>query len=233
MNIKDFTDACLQETDGNNDNRIVNKCIQLQTKREAYQLIPLNDKQYYPFYKNSALIAEDYQLIIGLLNAKNLLYSNRAKLYTTLHNLCGETSRYFDDYKGAFAFPFLIQKKGDHEFGYTLNLTSVRSSIEFQIRKIVLETETIQTNIIHAPFPCFDREEIRHVCLSFISMLTQYFETIKDAPKHPFYKIIPSELTMFGNLTGDYFDVTYDSEEKLRANIQHAQTVLQTKISSE
>lgn len=201
---------------------VKNISINIKTKERIYKLIRLNDKQFYLLYKNSISIFEDYAHLIYLSTVDDIIYSSFSKMYVTLKELFGESGKYYDDWKGSFSFPFLIYfQKGEEEFGYLMNLHNIRSSIEFKIAKLIhADDNKFKRDILHNPFEEFPREEINYFIDYFVGFLTGYFESLRNRYNQFFFKIVESNLILFGYKDGVYFDNQYENEEEFREAIQ-------------
>ncbi|NES80164.1 MAG: hypothetical protein F6K10_00935 [Moorea sp. SIO2B7] len=80
---------------------------------KGYQcgLYRLNDEQYYRLSQNSLPIADD---MFVLLNTERYFQESNEdlilpKIYLLLTLISGETSNFYDDWKGSFCFLFLIK----------------------------------------------------------------------------------------------------------------------------
>ena len=193
-----------------------NISMNIKTEKNIYKLIRLNDKQFYLLHKNSIAIFEDYWHLMYLCKDKDLIYSSCSKMYTVLKNLFGESGRYYDNYKGSFSFPFLIHfLKGDEEFGYLMNVHNVRSSIEFNFVKLIsTDDDRFKRDILHKPFDEFPKEEIIYFINFFVGYLTGAFEIIAKSYDEFFFKIVDSNLILFGYKDGSFFDNHYEDIEE-------------------
>ena len=212
----------------NNDNKnensipVYNTSINIKTEKNTYKLIRLNDEQFFLLGKNSVPIFEDYGHLLSLFGDKTIIYSSISRMYTALKILFGESSEYYDDYKGSFFFPFLIYFcKGEEEFGYLMDLHDTRGSVEFNMAKLIHETDKrFRRNIFHDPFEEFPRKELTDFIDYFVGFLTGFFKTIADQYDEFFFKTIESNLVIFGYKDGSFFDIRYKNEEIFREAIQ-------------
>ncbi len=84
-------------------------------------------------------------------------------MYLTLKHLAGESSRYLDDYKMAFSFPFAMDViKGDQTYPYLLEVRNIRESLYFSLRKLVdPDDNRLKEGFSHSPFEDeFSKEDI-------------------------------------------------------------------------
>jgi len=199
---------------------IKNVSINVETEKNVYKLIRLNDEQYYQLHKNSIAIFEDYGHMMSLYADKDIIYSSFSKMFTALKLLFGESGKYYDDWKGSFSFPFLILNKDKEEFAYLMNIYNIRSSIEFGIRKLIPVDDTLERDIIHNPFEEFSKEEINYFINFFVGYLTGFFNVISKQYNKLFFQTIRSNLILFGYDGTEFFDYQYDEEEELKEDIE-------------
>lgn len=201
---------------------VKNISMNIQTKKMIYKLIRLNDEQFYLLRKNSISIFDDYGHLMSLSKDKDLIYSSFSKMYIVLKGLFGESGKYYDDWKGSFSFPFLIYfQKGEEEFGYSMNIYNFRSSIEFNIAKLIhADDEKVKRGILHNPFDEFPRDEINYFINYFVGFLSGYFESARKRFDEFFFHTVKSNLILFGYKDGNYFDNQYENEEEFDEAIQ-------------
>lgn len=203
-----------------NDNKeytpVKNASVRIETEDNVYRLIRLNDEQYFLLRKNSIAISEDYSHLMSLSMNRDIIYSSFSKMYVTLKALFGESGKYYDDWKGAFSFPFLIHfHKGEEEFGYVMNLMSLRSSVEFHMARLIhADDDKFRRDILHEPFEEFPRDEIRYFINFFIGFLSGYFKATAELYTDPFFKTVDSNLILFGYRDGHFFDEQYDNSDE-------------------
>jgi len=135
--------------------------VNIQTKQTIYKLERLNDERYYSLRKNCILIDEDYLHLLSLSRDKDVIFSSFSKMFIALKELFGDSGKYYDDWKGSFSFPFIISfKKSEEEFRYIMNIYNIRSSIEFNIAKLIqADDERFERDVIHEPFEEFPRRK--------------------------------------------------------------------------
>ena len=212
----------------NNDNKSENytpvynnTSINIKTEKKIYKLIRLKDEQFFRLGKNGVPIFEDYGHLLSLSGDKTTIYSSLSRMYTTLKILFGESSEYYDDYKGSFFFPFLIYFCiGKEEFGYLMDLHDTKGSVEFNMAKLIhANDKRFERNILRDPFEEFPRKEINDFIDYFVGFLTGFFETVAEQYDKFFFKTIESNLVLFG-FKGSFFDFRCKNEEIFRKAIQ-------------
>ena len=89
--------------------------------------------------RRSALAIRTPELVADIWQAVARMRADRPQLastYTVLRALFGESGRCFDDWKGAFSFPFEIEvSKGSVRFAYLLEVASWRGALEFRFAR--------------------------------------------------------------------------------------------------
>ena len=120
-------------------------------------------------------------------------------IYAALTVSTGPSSMLFDEWKGAFAFPFrMIVRRGGREHVYLLRLTSYRSMVEPDLHRLLCAGETHDGRVYHPPFDEELTASDMWVIVSYIRGFIEGF--LKTMPRWttPFVKEIPSNLILFG-----------------------------------
>ena len=206
---------------------VKNIFIDIETDVMTYNLIRLNDEQFYLLRKNSVTLFEDYGHLMSLSRDKDYIYSSFPKMYITLKDIFGESGSYYDDYKGSFSFPFLISfQKGEKGYEYVMNIYNVRSAIEFNMAKLIhADDKTIERGILYRPFDEFQESEITYVTNFLIGYLTGYFRMIVKGYNEFFFHSVQSNLIVYGYKDGKFFQNHYDSQKKFDTAIQELKTI--------
>jgi hypothetical protein len=138
------------------------------------------------------------------------------EFYAALTSLTGPTGKFFDSYKGSFAFPFkMTVHRGDKTFKYLLMLMNFRSMVEPNLYRVDQSSEAGGLRPYHPPFDNeITLQEITHV-LSFLSgYLSGYLRTM---PKWttPFVLEVQSNGILFGYdpRTDKFFEEEYGTAE--------------------
>jgi len=198
-------------------NAIKDKVINIEFRQNHYRLSQLNDNQYYELRQNSIAIADDYGFYIDFyryLKQKNEEL-NLAQIYVTLEAICGESGRFFDDWKGSFTFPFFLEvSKSGQKFDYLLDIYDNRGSLYFGIRKQIQPHDSYDLSLMYQPFPEeFSRQDIQAFISYLYGYIQGYFETIQDTYNQFFFKRVASNGIVFGYKDGEFFEEQYDSPE--------------------
>lgn len=224
---QDLISSTIQKYDKKQVNTPVdNTSIDIKTSGNIYKLIRLNDEQYHLLAKNKLSIFEDHRQIMAMSSDNKLIYSSFSKMYVTLKERFGASGKYYDNWKGAFSFPFLIDfQKGEQQFSYIMNLHNSRSSIEFRIAKLIhADEEKFKRDIMYSPFEEFPRSEINYLVNYLVGFLSGYFEYVEQHYDDSFFKAVQSNLILFGYQNGLYFDDEYPSEKSFLAALQALKT---------
>ena len=114
---------------------------------------------------------------MSLAKNKSLIFRSFAKMYVTLKELFGESSNSVVPWKNTFYFPFsiLFQKAGV-EYAYLMKVYNIRTGIQFSGAKLIpADDESLNRDVMHAPFAELCTEEIDYSIDYFVGYLTGYF----------------------------------------------------------
>ncbi|MBD2739917.1 hypothetical protein H6H03_39860 [Nostoc paludosum FACHB-159] len=200
--------------------------IEIELNNIKYQFWRLDDYEYAKLRKNSIPIKEDYTLYKQLYSPyrrdKDKL--SLGKSFVILTWLLGESSDYYDDWKGSFYFPLLLViKKERGDLFYLLKIYDHRGSLDFGLYKISdNELKDHKNDILHDPFDSeFSRQEIN----SFWSYFYGYMLGLSQSMKLficplPFMKMIDSNHIIYGFKDCQFFEEQYNTESEYHAAIQ-------------
>jgi hypothetical protein len=201
------------------------KTIDFELDEIHYTCSRLADDEYYELDQNSLAIADDYGFYMAFYRFLEQRgdYLNFAQIYVALKQFSGESGACYDDWKGSFSFPFLLElKRGEKEFTYLLNIYNYRDSLYFGIRKPVKPDDSrYDRQIIHQPFEDeFSRKEINNFIIYFYSYLIGFFKAIRTTYDEFFYKRVDSNGILFGYKDGEFFEEQYKSPEEYEKAVQ-------------
>jgi hypothetical protein len=193
--------------------------IEFEVGSLGYQLTRLGDGEFLELHTRSLAIADDHGFYLSLYwqaeeRGRRLGF---AQCYAALRTLCGESGRWFDDWKGSFAFPFRLRvSKGSRQFEYLLNIYNHRDSLYFGFYKILRPDESgYDTRSLYQPFADeFSRVEINQFIAYFYGYLLGYFRAIEQRYREPFLHEVRSNLILFGYCDGEFFERQCESEEE-------------------
>lgn len=102
---------------------------------------------------------------MSLAKDKSMIFRSFAKMYVTLKELFGESSSSVDPWKNTFYFPFLILfQKAEVEYAYLMKVYNIKTGIQFSGAKLIpVDDESLNRDIIHAPFAELSTEEINYL----------------------------------------------------------------------
>jgi hypothetical protein len=153
-------------------------------------------------------------------NRKNTF--NLAEYFAAMCILFGEPGNCFDDWKGAFSFPFEVQvfKRGQY-FKYGLNVINWRSTVELRFCKVVDQNDK-NTNLhtyrhpIESEFSEREMIVLDNLLCGCILGIKRSFRVL-NIPA--FIKRIDSNLIIFGYVDGEFFEHQHETEETYKAEV--------------
>ncbi len=151
------------------------------------------------------------------------------RIYVALTALTGPSGNLYDDWKGAFSFPFkLTVHRGDRKLRYLLNIMSFRSMAEPCVYRVLQEGEPYDRRLYHKPFDDeLSEDALRDVLGYFCGFLAGFLTTM---PKWttPFLKVVQSNLILFGfdPTSGELFQQQFREPEAYSAAFEHWQTLI-------
>lgn len=205
--------------------------MKLTLKGDKCELYRLNDEQYYHLSQDSLPIKDNFWALFRV--QRHYQQENQdltlPKMYVLLTFIAGETSKFYDDWKGSFCFPFLIRiKKKTQELNNHLFIISDwRGNLEFRFKRLIGENENyvgIERDIVRQPFESeFSREEIDYFIVYFYSYLVGYFEGIGKIPHDNFFKHIDSNLILYGSTNGQFWEKYYEEYDYYHQRLEELQ----------
>lgn len=201
------------------------KVIEFDIDDIHYRLTRLMDDEYVEYHRNSMPIEDnsffEFMLITHLEEKGELL--KFSEVYVALQQLCGRSSKIYDDWKSSFSFPFLFEiHKEENVFPYLLTIRNFRSSLEFKFRRILdPDDKQYDRDVIHEPFEDeFSAEDIHKFLTFFHGYLEGYFSVIKKHYDTFFFKRVDSNLILFGYKNNEFFEEQYEDQETYHAAIE-------------
>lgn len=148
---------------------------------------------------------------------------NLAEFYAVFKEIFGESSLCYDDYKGAFGFPFEVEVfKGNAVYVYVLHVINRRGTVDFRFLKVpTSQEERLRRNIYHAPFEEFTGEEINLLILYLHNYVIGGIRILRKFYDEEFVKWNLSELIMFGFRQGTFFQHRYSDRAEFDAALKH------------
>lgn len=204
--------------------------LNLKQEETNFHLWGLKEFEYHLLRESSLPITEN------LLFLFNLYLSERddperltlPKAFVTLEHLFGQTMSFFDEWKGSFAFPILVElNKENGQFYYILKVFDHRGTLSFTWYRIV-ETgiDDYDINIYRDPFELeFSQEEMNKFLSYFYGYLIGSSRILKKVPPSPFLKKVNSNLIIYGYRDGEFFEEEFESNEDYQQAIQDFEEV--------
>jgi hypothetical protein len=203
------------------------RMIDMQSKGIKYYLWRIDDAEENKLRESSIQIEDpDFQFYHSLFRFPRGTEDelNLAEFFVVLESIFGESSDWFDKWKGSFSFPLLlVVEKETGKFFYLMTISDHRGFVYFRLYKIVEDGINFDENSrIHKPFEDeFSREEINYFFSFFYGFLIGYFGVYKQFNfPQPFLKTIDSSLIFYGYKDNDYFEVDCNTSEEYEAGIQ-------------
>jgi hypothetical protein len=132
-----------------------------------------------------------------------------------VEHLFGATSRSFDDYKGSFAFPLLLQaNRPAGRARYIVRMADVRGRIDLEFFKIrmVPNADVDDAPGTEEPPSVLTLEELEHLG-EFIRGYLEGMGEVLIRMAEPFLHVVESELLVYGCEDGKPFEYDYDTRE--------------------
>lgn len=191
-----------------------------EIKGLQFVVIRLTDAQFLEQRRRAMPIAEDTGFLWDLEESQreNGVALNLAQIDATLTMLFGLSGTLYDDWKGAFAFPFTVEVKRDNRmYPYLLKITNIRSTVEYRLYRL-LSSEIVPSRddieIICAPFENeFARDQINMFLSYLIGAFSGAFSVLRHTFQTPCIKQVCSNHILFGYMNNEFFEIHYDTEE--------------------
>ena len=147
---------------------------------------------------------------------------NFAQYYTAMRWCFGESSNFFDDWKGAFAFTFEVEVfKNEQTYPYGLHVVNRRSTIELGFCKVCASSDAnINSEVYRKPIEDeFSAREMRVFDNFLYGYLYGRYKVFKSCKIPSFFKTIHSNLITFGHSDGHFFEHHHETPEAFEADV--------------
>jgi hypothetical protein len=186
------------------------------------QLVRLSDRRYRELRARSIPIEEDdfylLRFMFELENRGALL--QLGQVYAALRELFGESSEYFDDWKGSFCFPFSLSiRRASGTFHYLFDIHDWKAWVEFGFRKVIEgDRAGIDRSVIRKPFEDeFSKDEMNRFVTHVYGYLQGYCETVfLERGPEPFLREVQAKRGLYGYCNGRFFEQGYPSDSECR-----------------
>lgn len=213
----------------NSLSQIEEPVIEFTLDRVNYRLTRLDLDEFLRLNKRALHISDDYGFYLSLhrmLRAQDKDL-NFAQVYAALTMLAGQSSKWVDDWKGSFAFLFLVhlQREDGRRFEYLLNIYNHRDALYYGLRKILPDGEmNFDMRLLYKPFEEeFSCLEINGFIAWLHGYLIGFFRSSKKYWTQPFFHRVDSNLILFGYKDGEFFERRCESEEEYDELLVHLQ----------
>jgi hypothetical protein len=189
--------------------------IEVRVGRLHCRLRRIGDCRYRRLARNGLVIQENYGFLMDLLRDRRRYGEllNLAEFYVAFKEIFGESGSCFDDWKGAFAFPFEVAVfKEDAVYCYVLNVINWRDTVEFNFRKVLPPDERgFERAVIHPPFAAeFSTDEMNTLVAFLYGYVEGALRVIRRYYTDEFVRQVSSNLILFGFHQGRFFEEQYD-----------------------
>jgi len=208
--------------------------LNLTLKDYKCRLYRLDEEQYRSLRLNSLPISSNAFVLLAIHQKYQATNEHLTlpKFYFTLTRIAGESSRFYDDWKGTFCFPFLmkIDKPESVLDNYLLILADWRGNLEFRFRRLIGENEHyvgIERDVVRKPFEDeFSKKEMDSFIVYFYSYLVGFFEGCSETIQklvlphydlvkddYEFFKHIDSNSILYGYTDGEFWEKHYEEPD--------------------
>lgn len=212
--------------------------VELKYRETQFCIWRLTDEEYQQLRDNSLPIKEDSRFFLHLALSEhyNPERLTLPKAFLTLEHLFGKTSHQFDDWKGTFSFPLLLEVRKDAGcFFYLWRIYDHRGSLYFPLYRVLENgANGYNVNAYRDPFELeFSREEINQFISYFYGYLIGVSKWIYRFSTRTFLKKIDSENIIYGYKDGEFFERQFDSEEEYEKEIRLFEETYETTVMEE
>lgn len=182
----------------------------------------ISDYHYQHLSSRSVPIAEQHptftSMRIKARNSKVHTSLNLAEYYAWMRYSFGEPSRYYDNWKGGFAFVFQVEViRNNHTYPYILRIVNWRSTVDFRFSR-VLDTIESASSLVYQPI----EEEMSAEEMEFMDCwLYGFLQRVGRVSKHSeipsFYKTAESNWISYGYFDGEFFEHQHDEQKSIES----------------
>lgn len=207
--------------------------LNIRVENTHCRLTRLDDDRYVQLAGNSVPIKEDigFQMDLILHDRRRGKHVSLGEYYAAFEAVFGESGQLYDDYKGAFSFPFEVSVfKTEAVYLYLLNVLNWRSTVEFRFSKVIspeVVTDEMDRMVIRPPFSDeFSADDMNKVVAFLYGFVEGAVGTFRRFPIDEFVKKLESNLILFGYKNGAFFEEQYDDPEEFSAAWKQVSTAV-------
>ncbi|NJK52140.1 MAG: hypothetical protein HC936_03690 [Leptolyngbyaceae cyanobacterium SU_3_3] len=202
-----------------------------------FDLWRLGDQEFQQLRQHSLPIQEDsgFMLQMAVSEHYNPDRLSLPQAFLTLEELFGETSSWFDEWKGSFSFPLLlVLTKNQRQFFYLLRILDHRGSLCFPLYRVLEQgAEDYDINVYRSPFELeFSGEEINKFTCYLYGYLRGASEWASKLPFSSFLKQVDSNLILYGGRDGELFEEHFESDTAYRQAIEEFKQTYDTEVKT-
>lgn len=183
----------------------------------------ISDDHYQHLARRSVSIVEQLPMFTSLrikaLNSKDLTSLNLAEYYAWMRYAFGEPSRYYDNWKGGFAFVFQVEViRNNHTYPHILRIVNWRSTVDFRFSRVLDTVESASSLVCRQPI----EEEMSAEEMEFLDFwLYGFLQGVGRVAKHieipSFYKTAESNWISYGYFDGEFFEHRHDEQKSFES----------------
>jgi hypothetical protein len=182
-------------------------------------------EEYHQLRSNSLPIQDKsgFALKLAMREFYELDHLKLPQSFLTLEHLFGETSDWFDDWKGSFSFPLLlVLQKHEEKFFYLLKICDHQGSLCFDLYRILkYGINGYKIDVYQPPFEAeFSSGEIHEFLTYLYGYMLGVSKWVCKVPPSPFLKHIDSNNIIYGFCDGKLFEEQIESEEEYKQAIE-------------
>ena len=197
----------------------------------------IDDMRWIEFRKNGIPINEQFPVFSSYVPNECMGHEplNLAEYYALMNIAFGKTGRLYDDWKGAFAYPFEVEvfnAAGEHK--YIMKVTNWRDTVELRFNKIINDPSRMDAIVCKHP----DLEEFYGEEMSFVDAFL-YGCLLSFRSRDDYYQIpefsrqIDSNIIKFGFQGGKFFETHYSDYEDYQRCARQNHRLEEETISNE
>jgi hypothetical protein len=199
---------------------------QFNATQFTFELWRLNDAEYQQLRSRSFSIRYNslFMLSLGSMDRGKPDELMLPKVLLVMEEEFGKSSKYMDDWKQTFSFPFLLAiHKPSGTFYYLLRIEDYRGGLEFNLCRIVDEHKYVglDLRVTHLPIEDeFSNAEIEYLVSylwGFLQANSRYLHVLQPEIK-PFFRHVVASHVLYGYWDGKFVEEVIENETKyLRA----------------
>jgi hypothetical protein len=199
---------------------------QFNATQFTFELWRLNDAEYKQLRSRSFSIRYNslFMLSLASMDRGKLDELILPKVLLVMEEEFGKSSKYIDDWKQTFSFPFLLAIHKPHGiFYYLLRIEDYRGGLEFNLYRIVDELRHVglDLRVSHLPIEDeFSNTEIEYLVSylwGFLQANSRYLHVLQPEIK-PFFRHVGASHILYGYWDGKFVEEVIENETKyLRA----------------